>query len=271
MATPAEIERALAGVAPAGMIVEAHAEIGSTQDRAFELAQTLAEHADRSGPVVCVAALKQASGRGTRGKAWFSVSHALAMSVAFVDDASKESVGGVVARASVAAGVAAHEAAARFAGDERLQLRWPNDLLCDGRKLAGVLIERRGRVTVAGIGVNLDHDGAWPDEVASRATTLARCGGETEAAAFAPALLELLLRRSADPREALARAWSERECSAGQRGAFVVENTRYEGRIISIDPFDCILLERDDGSRVRLPVARAVRGESVSRGKDADL
>ncbi|MCC5787884.1 MAG: biotin--[acetyl-CoA-carboxylase] ligase [Phycisphaerales bacterium] len=260
MAAPAEIERALAGVAPAGMIVEAHAEIGSTQDRAFELALVIAEHSDRNGPAVSVAALKQEAGRGTRGKAWFSVSHALAMSVAFIDDDAKGSMVGAVARASVAAGVSVHEAAARFAREERLKLRWPNDLLGDGRKLAGVLIERRGRVTVAGIGVNLDHDGAWPDDVAPRATTLASCGGKADAAAFSPVLLEALVRRWAEPREALTHAWSERERSAGELGAFVVENARYEGRIVSIDPFDCILLERDDGSRVRLPTARTVRG-----------
>ncbi len=263
------------GVAPEAMAVEAYAEIGSTQDRAFELAG----RAGRSGPVACVAALAQTAGRGTRGKAWFSVSDALAMSVAFADDpnpnrAAERAGAGVdqaIARASVAAGVAAHEAAERFVGPGPLTLRWPNDLLCEGRKLSGVLIERRGGVTVVGVGVNLDHRGDWPEEFAARATTLAGCGGRCDAEAFAPELLASLLRWREEPREALSLAWAERERSAGTRGAFVVENTRYEGRIVSIDPFDCILLERDDGSRVRLPVARAVRGESMLRGKDADL
>ncbi|TVS06654.1 MAG: biotin--[acetyl-CoA-carboxylase] ligase [Phycisphaerales bacterium] len=264
MAPPAEIERALRGAAPEAMAVEAYAEIGSTQDRAFELASS----AVGAGPVACVAALAQTAGRGTRGKAWFSVSDALAMSVAFADDpdpaqAAERAGAGVdqaIARASVAAGVAAHEAAERFVGPGRLALRWPNDLLCEGRKLAGVLIERRGGVTVVGVGVNLDHRGDWPEEVAARATTLAGCGGRAEAQAFAPALLASLLQWQEEPRETLSLAWTERERSAGTRGAFVVENARYEGRVLSIDPFDCILLERDDGSRVRLPTARAVRG-----------
>lgn len=262
MATPAEIERGLAAAAPEGVAVEAYAEIGSTQDRAFELA----ERAESVGPVACVAALAQTAGRGTRGKAWFSVSEALAMSVAFVDEPPAELVkraGGfdsVIARASVAAGVAVHEAAEAFAGVGRLELRWPNDLLCRGRKLAGVLIERRGGATVVGVGVNLDHRGAWPEEVAKRAVTLAGCGGRCDAAAFAQALFGSLLRWRDEPRDTLAAEWIRRERSPGTRGAFVVENTRYEGRIVSIDPFDCILLEREDGSRVRLPTARAVRG-----------
>ncbi len=253
---PAEIERALRGVAPGAMAVEAHAEIGSTQDRAFELAACCSG----VGPIACVAALCQNAGRGTRGKAWFSVSDALAMSVAFADATGRPRSSQGPARESVAAAVAVHEAAERFAGEGALAIRWPNDLHgADGRKLAGVLIERRGATTVVGVGVNLDHRSAWPQEVASRATTLAACGGIADGATFAPVLLEALLGRWGEPRDSLAAEWVRRERSPGERGAFVVENERYEGRIVSIDPFDCIVLDRDDGSRVRLPTARAVR------------
>jgi len=49
-------------------------------------------------------------------------------------------------------------------------LKWPNDILVGGRKLAGILCERTGDCVIAGIGINV---GAVPDEVRDRATSLA--------------------------------------------------------------------------------------------------
>ena len=57
-----------------------------------------------------------------------------------------------------------------------LSLKWPNDVLCDGRKLAGILCERHGDNVIAGIGLNVNQT-EFPPEIAWRATSLAvLCG-----------------------------------------------------------------------------------------------
>ena len=55
----------------------------------------------------------------------------------------------------------------------KLQLKWPNDVLLDGAKLAGILLERAGDAAVIGIGVNL----AWSPDLAGRATGNLKCIG----------------------------------------------------------------------------------------------
>lgn len=94
-----------------------------------------------------------------------------------------------------------------------LQLKWPNDLLLGGGKLAGILLERSGDRVVIGFGVNL---AAAPD-LADRKTASLR--GAVSPQVFAPLLAGsfgrlLSLWRCAEP-EALARAWMARAHPVG--------------------------------------------------------
>lgn len=57
-----------------------------------------------------------------------------------------------------------------------LALKWPNDVLAGGRKLAGILCERNGDNVIAGVGVNVNET-AFPGEIAARATSLAVLAG----------------------------------------------------------------------------------------------
>ncbi len=68
---------------------------------------------------------------------------------------------------ALVAAVALHEAASAYAQDRALTIKWPNDLLHNGAKLAGILLEREGDNVAVGIGANLAHH---PD-LADRATT----------------------------------------------------------------------------------------------------
>lgn len=84
-------------------------------------------------------------------------------------------------------GLASWEAVAAFAPALEHRLKWPNDLLVDGAKLAGILLERAGDVVVIGIGVNL----ARAPQVEGRATTsLAEQGMAIAPDDFADALAE---------------------------------------------------------------------------------
>ena len=112
----------------------------------------------------------QRAGRGRMGRTWVSApGHGLAFSVLVPGTSpSQQSWLPLVAGASVVG-------AARAQGAMNAELKWPNDVLVEGRKLAGILCEVRpgGRVIV-GIGVNVDYStGGLPSE---EATSLAEFG-----------------------------------------------------------------------------------------------
>lgn len=67
---------------------------------------------------------------------------------------------------ALVAGVAVEEVTRAYAPEAALMLKWPNDLLSDGRKLAGILLEREGDAVAVGIGVNLAHHPDLPDRPA---------------------------------------------------------------------------------------------------------
>lgn len=114
---------------------------------------------------------------------------------------------------SLVAGLALIEAVETAAPGHELLLKWPNDLLLEGSKLAGILLERHERRVIAGFGVNL----ANAPDVADR--RVADLGGAIAPAAFAPLLAASFARvlgawRSAEP-SAFVRAWLERAHPVG--------------------------------------------------------
>lgn len=122
-----------------GREVEYHALIASTQDRARE----------RGPELALVVANEQSAGRGTHGREWLaSAGDALLVSFVYPREVPNASV------ASLAAGVAVARAAGALA-----TLKWPNDVLVGGRKVAGILTHLAD-VLIVGVGINV---GAHPD------------------------------------------------------------------------------------------------------------
>lgn len=104
-------------------------------------------------PGVLLTADEQTAGRGRRGKRWYSppgagITFSLALRMAKP-----------VAGLSLVAGVAAARAL-RDLGISRVALKWPNDLVIDGAKLGGILVETRSKLAVIGIGINCRRDAA---------------------------------------------------------------------------------------------------------------
>ena len=127
--------------------------LGSTNAEALERAR-----AGEPGPLWITAA-QQTAGRGRRGNAWTSEPGNLYASLLLTDAAPPAHLPELCFVVALAVRDAAVETAPQLA--PKLKLKWPNDLLLDGAKLAGILIEAEsagGRgATVAGIGVNCAH------------------------------------------------------------------------------------------------------------------
>jgi BirA family biotin operon repressor/biotin-[acetyl-CoA-carboxylase] ligase len=143
--------------------------VDSTQAVAFALA------ADGAADGTVVVADSQTAGRGRRGRRWVDEPGAsLLVSIVLRPRLEPARLPGL----SLAAGVAVAEALTRAAGLSP-RLKWPNDVLVGGRKIAGILLESRasgvgegGRVTVVlGIGINLAQR-LFPVELGQRATSV---------------------------------------------------------------------------------------------------
>ena len=143
--------------------------VDSTQRVAFELAESGAA----DGTVVM--ADTQTAGRGRRGRVWHDApGDSLLVSIVVRPRLNVADL----PKLSFAAAVAVAEAVEATTGLDA-RLKWPNDVLIDGRKLAGILLESRvvaAPIVVVGIGVNL-RQRTFPRELAEIATSVDLAGG----------------------------------------------------------------------------------------------
>lgn len=169
-------------------------QIGSTSEEALTRAR-----AGERGPF-WVTARSQTAGRGRRGRSWVSEPGNLYATLLLSDPCAPAQA----AELSFVAALAVHDAVLALAPTARPQLKWPNDVLVGGRKLAGILVEGEGGsagftiagpagFTVAvGIGVNC---ASHPAEAAFPATDLAEQGITVEPDALFAELAKAMDRR----------------------------------------------------------------------------
>ena len=185
-----------------GRIIEYHASIGSTQDRARGLGQ--------GGEATLVVANEQTGGHGRGDKTWLSEAGASLLASWVFRPAPAEP-----ALFALLAGVAVSRALKRF-GVADVGLKWPNDVWLTGGKIAGCLAHGAADHLVVGIGVNVSQRGL-PAQIADAATSLRRAGHEIDRLALL-ARLSAELDRVADPTnraEALVE-WRRRSITLGR-------------------------------------------------------
>ena len=150
--------------------VERFAALASTNDAALDRA--------RGGDPgdLWIVADRQTSGRGRRGRVWVSEAGNLYASALLIDPCEPPRLAELPFVTVVAVRRAIGAAVAR--GDERVRIKWPNDVLVDGAKVSGILLESTrlpdGRTAVAvGIGINCR---SAPVATETPATSLLACG-----------------------------------------------------------------------------------------------
>jgi len=137
------------------------ATIDSTMLEAARLAGAGCEH----GAVVL--ADEQTAGQGRHGRHWHSeLNSGLYISVILRPELHPDALPVL----TLALGLATADAIAETTG-LTCDLRWPNDVMLDGRKVAGILVQLVDSAAIAGIGINVNH-GAFPPEIAAVATSL---------------------------------------------------------------------------------------------------
>lgn len=225
--------------------VEIHAEIGSTMERARDLAAAPATPL----PALVMADL-QTEGRGRRGARWWQAPGSLAVSIV-LDEASAGAA--VQPTWSLACGVVVAEALTACAPSIDALVRWPNDIEVNGRKIAGILLETAtGGRTILGIGVNTTgsmHEA--PESLRERLTTVVDLTGrplerDRLLAEFFPRFLGLVQAMPADP-EALVTRYRPRCALDGHPVTVYRGDEKQTGLCRGIDADGALLLDTGAG------------------------
>jgi BirA family biotin operon repressor/biotin-[acetyl-CoA-carboxylase] ligase len=210
-----------------------HRVTDSTSDLARALASGGAPHG------TLVTAGEQRAGRGRQGRTWSAPpGRALLMSLVLREWPALLPIAAAVAVADVAG-----------AGADEVTIKWPNDVLLGGRKLAGILAESRPQEgwAVLGIGINVAvREDDLPAELRGRAASLGLAPAAIEPTL--DALLRALERRFAQPDAVLLADYRARDALLGEH----VRWTHGEGVARGIDAGGRLIVEHSDGERAAL-------------------
>jgi BirA family biotin operon repressor/biotin-[acetyl-CoA-carboxylase] ligase len=204
-------------------------ETSSTQDAARRMA---------AAPGDAIVAWRQTAGHGRLGRSWADTGRAGA-AVTIVIAAEPPQ------RLALAAAVGAAAAAERLLG-RAAGIKWPNDIVVDGRKLAGVLIEQAEGIALVGIGLNVSQT-EWPEALSGRAVSLAELGAATDRVDALAALLESMSWALRLQEEQLCDAFSARDVLKGSRVTVRSGGRTITGTVLRIDPARGLLVETDRG------------------------
>lgn len=233
--------------------LEVHESLESTSDRLLNAGETPPERFD-----ACLAEFQRA-GRGRRGRSWVApFGSGLCLSVGWSYRDAPATLGAL----SLAAGVATLRALSRL-GFTSLMLKWPNDIVHQGAKLGGILIDLRGEAAgpafvVVGIGINVRLPRAAREALRDAgvdAVDLAAIGAPPPrndlAAVLVAELAQALVEFGARGMAAFADEWQGADALAGRPVRVLHGGQHLEGLARGVDPDGALLLEMN-GVRRRI-------------------
>ena len=231
-------------------------ELDSTNQEALRRAP------DFDGTPLWIVAHRQTKGRGREGRNWVSETGNLYTSFLFRPQCSLSTAN----QLSFVTGVGVFETVRSVLGSstqaEKIRLKWPNDILVDRKKIAGILIESflasqsHEPVIAIGIGINIAHHPDLPD----RETT--HLGAHVSG--VNPELVFSALSRELDKSieqwdrgrnfDLIRQHWSERAHNPGERLSVRVGNNRFEGVFNGLDDDGALKIKLDTGELKRVTV-----------------
>ncbi|MFC4735868.1 biotin--[acetyl-CoA-carboxylase] ligase [Bacillus daqingensis] len=218
----------------------------STQTKAMRLA------AEGAPAYTVVSADEQTGGRGRLGRPWSTpFGTALAISIIFRPEMDMREAPTATLTAAAAVAEALEEM------NFRPQIKWPNDILLNGKKVCGILTEMQGEASrvsslVMGIGINVNTE-QFPEQLQEIATSLAIVRGapvsrEETAFHLLAELYERMIQFQLDGFQAVRPLWEKHALSYTKPVTVVQNRQRVTGIMKGIETDGTLLLEAEDGT-----------------------
>lgn len=236
-----------AEVLPHPFRLVAYETIGSTNDELKCLAR------EGAGEGLVITAERQTAGRGRRGRAWVSPSGNLYSSTLVRPDCRAATAAqlGFVAALGVAGAIG------ELAPHVSTHCKWPNDLLANGKKVSGILLETemvagdRPDFVILGVGINLASS---PRDTPYPATSLAEEGAPgivptVMAAVFIRHFADWLAMWREGGFAPIREAWLTRAAGLGEPIQVRLDRDTFDGRFLDLDDDGALLLGQAEGSR----------------------
>ena len=245
-----------------GRDIHYYPEVESTNN----VAKKLAADGCREGTLIV--AERQSSGRGRISRGWYSpYGKGIWMSVVLKPPFSPQEA----PKCTLMAAVAINKAIREFTGVQS-GIKWPNDILYNGKKLVGILTEMSAEMDainyiVIGMGINVNINAAeFPDEIADIASSLSEATGrKVERLPLLAAILKQLEKLYTDVTahgfEQMFDEWRAQSVTLGQAVAVVAANNKFEGVAVNIDEDGALLVKAADGLK------RVIAGDVSIRPK----
>jgi BirA family biotin operon repressor/biotin-[acetyl-CoA-carboxylase] ligase len=241
---------------PPGFSLLAFGEIDSTSDEARRRAEIGAP----AGTLIW--ATRQVGGRGRRGRPWVSPEGNCYTSLLLRPKAAAADA----AQISFVAAVAVAEAVARqLPVGRRVSCKWPNDVLIDGAKCSGILLESRSSKAglewlIVGVGINVE---SFPGETEFPATCLKAAGAavavETMLEDYLARLASWLARWERGGFAPVREAWLRWADGLGQPVRVRLNDVTLDGVFESLDEHGALMLATKDGARRRIMAGEVFR------------
>lgn len=198
--------------------------------------------------LVAVRAIHQTAGRGRFSRKWESSPQGKDLTFSFVTHPETEAS---ISAATAGAGLAVHRILSRVSG-VKTKIKWPNDLLWEGKKLCGILAERTSsedkEVLVIGIGINLNSETRQPTAVSIREIT----GKEYEPEPLIREITAeyLTIMENVPFSQRLVAEWNACCGSIGKEVTFTDGNALGKGTISGLDPNGALIIVRKDMTEI---------------------
>lgn len=196
---------------------------------------------------IAIFAEEQTQGRGRAGREWLSQAYeSILCSVLLIEPSSTEIL-------SLACAVAVSEAIDRNV----CQIKWPNDVVLNGRKVAGILLEsRRNNGTISyilGVGINCHQkESTFPKHLRQRATSIdiesnSFCDRNTLAKRLLTSM-DYWLEKAKNNSQLITQKWRELSIQLHHRVKLLYNGREFNGNCIGLDPQKGLIVQLDSGA-----------------------
>ncbi len=182
---------------------------------------------------------EQTGGRGRRGNQWLSPKGNLHQSIILKPDTPRESWGQLSFVIAVALGQACEAI-----GIENYNLKWPNDVLINDKKLAGILIEVQGDYVIIGTGVNIQHC----DDERAKVSDFTDISVNDFRDVFLKHIAQYFEIWEEDGFAPIRELWMKHAYRLGGHIQARLPNVTYEGIFEDLDETGILLLRENDGN-----------------------